>query len=228
MKITSPAEGYTARDQYGSVVLDFKDGVAEFDGDLPAGVRQYLKGAGYGLGSSKPTKPQEPEVPDPRDIEDGVVGTPLRDAAVDPQPGDFLAPVNAGKANPHGPEVVAPEIHASGPAGIVPGNVFVEDPDKQEKREKDYAQARLIEQVSANEAVKAAVPDIKDHGPLGLSDPGSVQQGVEAAKEVAAAEKRQPDSPSPDNAPGDEVTEEPTQKAPAKKTAARKTAAKKS
>lgn len=39
------------------------------------------------------------------------IGTPLRDAAVDPQPGDHLAPVNAGfpgsDGNPHGPNVVS-------------------------------------------------------------------------------------------------------------------------
>ena len=42
------------------------------------------------------------------------IGTPLRDAAVDPRPSDFLAPTNAGKpgpaGNPHGPNVVSPEI----------------------------------------------------------------------------------------------------------------------
>ena len=43
MKIQSPVEGYTAKDQYGDVVLDFQDGVAEFDGDLPVGIRQYLR-----------------------------------------------------------------------------------------------------------------------------------------------------------------------------------------
>lgn len=212
MKITSPAEGYTGKDQYGETVLDFKDGVAEYDGDLPDGVRQYLAGAGYGLGSKKPTLPEPVEVADPRDIEDGIVGTRLRDAAVDPEPGDFLAPINAGEANPHGPEVVSPEIHASGPAGIHPGNVFVEDPEKQETREKEFAAARLIDQVPASDAVKAAVPDIDDHGPLGLSDPGSVAQGVEAAKEVAAAES---DGETPEGEP-----------APAKKTAAKRAAKK--
>src|SRR5690242_18051311 len=187
MKITSPAEGYTGKDRYGDTVLDFQDGVAEHEGDLPDGIRQYLQGAGYGLGSKKPTQPEPVEVPDPRDYEgDEVVGTRLRDAAVDPRPDDFLAPINAGEANPHGPEVVSPEIHASGPAGIRPGNVFVEDPEKQDQRESEYAKARLIEQVPAGEAVKNEIADVTDFGPLGLSDPGSVQQGIEGAKEVAA------------------------------------------
>jgi hypothetical protein len=217
MKIHSPAAGYTGTDRYGETVLDFKDGVAEHMGDLPPGIRQYLLGAGYGIGSAKATAPEPaPEPADPRDIGDGTgvepLGTQLRDAAVDPRSEDFLAPINAGEANPHGSQVVSPEIHASGPAGIVPGNVFVEDPEKQEKREKDFAQARLIEQVNAGDAVADAVPDVD-----GLSDPGSVQQGVEAAKEVAKQEKAESaDEPAP------------AKKAAAKKTTAKKAAAKKS
>lgn len=39
------------------------------------------------------------------------LGTPLRDAAVDPRPEDYQAPANAGKpgpeGNPHGPNVVS-------------------------------------------------------------------------------------------------------------------------
>lgn len=222
MKIHSPAKGYTNKDQYGDVVLDFQDGVAEHEGDLPPGIRQYLVGAGYGIGSSKAQPPEEPAEPaDPRELEDGVVGTRLRDAAVDPKPEDFLAPLNAGEENPHGPKVVAPEIHASGPAGIVPGNVWVEDPEKQEKREKEFAEARLVDRVDAAVAVADAVPDIEDNGPLGLSDPGSVEQGVEAAKEVAAAEKAESDAQDADDEPA------PAKKAATKKTAAKKAAAKK-
>jgi hypothetical protein len=41
------------------------------------------------------------------------LGAPLRDAAVDPRPGDASVPTNAGQpgelGNPHGPHVVAPE-----------------------------------------------------------------------------------------------------------------------
>ncbi len=60
---------------------------------------------------------------DPRDyVNPTRVGTRLRDAAVDPRPGDFLPPVNAGKSgeegNPHGPNVYAPGIH--GEQGIRP------------------------------------------------------------------------------------------------------------
>jgi hypothetical protein len=39
------------------------------------------------------------------------LGTPLRDAAADPRPGDYQAPVNSGipgpDGNPHGPNVVS-------------------------------------------------------------------------------------------------------------------------
>ena len=35
------------------------------------------------------------------------IGTPLRDASVDPQPDDYVVPTNAGEADPHGPAVRA-------------------------------------------------------------------------------------------------------------------------
>lgn len=210
MKITSPAEGYTGKDQYGDTVLNFKDGVATFDGELPDGVRQYLEGAGYGLDGSRPSPRELPGTPDPRDVGEVNLGSPLRDAAVDPRPGDFLAPINAGEANPHGPTVVSPEIHASGPAGIVPGEVFVEDVEKQEAREVEYAEARLIDQVSAAEANALAVPDVDDRGDLGLSDPGSAEVGRAEAK----SEQPDPGASGVSEQPAAPSTEQPT--APAK------------
>lgn len=65
---------------------------------------------------------------DPRNLATQQLGTKLRDAAVDPLPGDFLGPVNAGvegpEGNPHGPNVVNPEIHGlEENRGIVPGLV---------------------------------------------------------------------------------------------------------
>lgn len=161
MQIHSPAEGYTATDVYGTTSLHFENGVAEFDGDLPAGVRQYLLGAGYGL-DEEPAEPEStPEPADPRTLPDGQIGTALRDAAVDPRPEDFLAPTNAGEANPHGPDVVSPEIHAS--QGIRPvkgGDVHVDDPDAQDAAEKEHVAA-----VQTGEA-PAAPPEFPEGDPV--------------------------------------------------------------
>lgn len=65
---------------------------------------------------------------DPRTVTDTQVGTRLRDAAVTPREGDFLAPTNAGAVgelgNPHGPSVVSPGIHGTeGVRPIRPGAV---------------------------------------------------------------------------------------------------------
>lgn len=53
---------------------------------------------------------------DPRNLETELIGTPTRDGAVTPRPGDFLGPTNAGedgeRGNPHGPRVISPGIHA--------------------------------------------------------------------------------------------------------------------
>jgi hypothetical protein len=51
MKITSPDSTHTGVDHYGATALTFVDGIADFDGDLPGGVRQYLLGAGYTIGA---------------------------------------------------------------------------------------------------------------------------------------------------------------------------------
>jgi hypothetical protein len=68
-----------------------------------------------------------PEPLDPRDASVVVLGTRLRDAAVDPQAVDFLPPLNAGEVgadgNPHGSNVVAPGIHANGDRPPLPGPV---------------------------------------------------------------------------------------------------------
>lgn len=82
---------------------------------------------------------------DARDAGIVKVGTPLRDAAVDPKPGDFLPPTNAGEADPHGPLVAAPGIHAVPPAPIVPGAVNDGGHKGQEARETEAAEAVLVE-----------------------------------------------------------------------------------
>lgn len=75
------------------------------------------------------------EPADPRTVE-GVHHGRLRDGAVDPRPGDFLGPTNAGQANPHGPDVVNPEVHASeGVRPVRPGDVSVGHPARQDAAE---------------------------------------------------------------------------------------------
>lgn len=140
MKITSPVEGFTGRTNVGSTVLDFENGTATVDGDLPPGVIGYLQQAGYGIDGKTRSTSDEPARPDSRQVTVEQVGAPLRDAAVDPQPGDFLAPTNAGQADPHGPTVVSPEVHASqGVRPVKPGDVHVDDPAEQDQAEKAHA-----------------------------------------------------------------------------------------
>lgn len=185
-KIEAPNKGYNGTGPGGAV---FKDGKAETDDEAAI---NYYRSAGYTVDGESAAQ-DGGDVADPRDIDaQQVVGTRLRDAAVDPQPEDFLPPVNAGQANPHGPQVVAPEVHASGPAGIRPGQVQVEDPRKQEAREKAFAEARLVQRVGAAEAVEQEVGDLDDRGPVGLSDPGSADAGRAAATDDTTSDEAKP------------------------------------
>lgn len=183
-KVEAPNKDYEGPGPGGAV---FEKGVAQVDDEAAL---NYYRSAGYTVSGKVENPVESPESPDPRDVTHVTVGTELRDAAVDPEPTDFLAPVNAGEGNPHGSEVVSSEIHASGPSGIRPGEVFVEDVAKQEKREQEFAQARLVKNVAAAEAVEAEVPDIEDRGELGISDPGSAERGREEAAKVAEAESK--------------------------------------
>jgi hypothetical protein len=76
---------------------------------------------------------------DPRNLATVQHGAPLRDAAVNPKPVDYLPPINAGEAgelgNPHGPTVVAPGIHAEQGVrpvrhGVVSSNVDTQEADE--------------------------------------------------------------------------------------------------
>lgn len=177
-KIEAPNKEYNGHGPGGAV---FKDGVAETDDEAAL---NYYRSAGYTV-DGEVISGADSQIIDPRDIEVQVVGTPLRDAAVDPQEGDFLAPINAGKTNPHGPDVVSPEIHGSGPSGILPGVVPADNLDKQEQREKEFAQARLLQKKSV---VDAAGVDVDNRGEIGLSDPAS----AEAGKPQSDTEPEQP------------------------------------
>lgn len=149
-KIKAPNREYNGR--VGNV--QFVNGVAETDDQA---VIQYCQGAGYQVdGTTDNPAPRMPEPADPRTVRDET-GAPLRDAAVDPKPGDFLPPTNAGEANPHGPEVVSPGVHAAPPAPIVPGPVPA-DPDRQQARETEAANRTLVD----NEPVPAVTADMGD------------------------------------------------------------------
>ena len=152
MKIKSPIEGFTSKTYVGPLVLDFENGVAEVDEKtVPAGVLGYLQQQGFTV-DGKTAKPAElvtpdapqPTVVDSRDVVDEQVGSKARDAAVDPQPEDFLPPVNAGKADPHGPKVVAPQVHATPEQPVRPGDVS-DDNAVQEKAESEHAADNLAE-----------------------------------------------------------------------------------
>jgi hypothetical protein len=151
-RVTSPEPGYNGT---GPAGLVFKDGQAETDD--PA-LLAYFRRKGYGIDGSEPVRPVDPEPADPREHQPEHVGARLRDAAVDPRPEDFLPPTNAGEANPHGPAVVSPGIHAvSGPGPIVPGPVgriikgehgpemVITDTKEQQRRETTAAEQVFLE-----------------------------------------------------------------------------------
>ena len=85
---------------------------------------------------------------DPREyVTPTVVGTPLRDGSVDPKGGDFLGPLNAGlegeDGNPHGPNVLNPQIHAGdGIRPVRPGAVSA-DASQQDADEKQHLRDHL-------------------------------------------------------------------------------------
>lgn len=165
----------------------FVDGKATADRQADAGAIAYFTRKGYGVGE-KPAAPEAVPEPAVSAIEAAAVksvGGRLRDAAVDPHPDDFLPPVNAGKADPHGPHVVAPEIHHDGPAGLRPGVVAVDNPKRQSRKESAVAKAVLIDQRDKGEALGVFGPQ-SDTGELGLSDPGS----ADAGRDSAAIEER--------------------------------------
>lgn len=191
--------------------VKFTDGEAETDNQS---VIAYCRQAGYEVdGSTDNDEPAalRPEVTslDPRNAATQVQGTELRDAAVDPREGDFLPPTNAGKegeeGNPHGPNVVAPGIHAvSGPGPIVPGpvGVFEEQEDgsqlvvsnteEQQRRETTAAEQVFIEQ--------RPVPEVTAELGEEVGQPAPTEEQVAKDKEREAelsTAGQAPDEPKP-------------------------------
>ncbi len=141
-KIKSPIEGYNGSSTFGSTTLVFTDGEADAK-DVPDGVLGYLRERGFGVDGKTVDQPADPAVIDSREVVEEQVGSKARDAAVDPKPEDFLPPVNAGKADPHGPKVVAPQIHAAKEQPVRPGDVS-DDNAVQEKAESEHAADNLV------------------------------------------------------------------------------------
>ncbi|MFE5514463.1 hypothetical protein ACFQ9J_28410 [Streptomyces sp. NPDC056529] len=129
-RITTPVPGYNGQ---GPGNLHFSDGVAETDNEA---IIAYCRDAGYGIDGEAP-EIERPQVPDPREVTTTVVGAPARDAAVDPRPGDFRAPVNAGEANPHGPEVYAPGL----PGGGLQPTAPPAEPEEEAQEKRDGSEA---------------------------------------------------------------------------------------
>jgi hypothetical protein len=166
-RIEAPDPSYNGR--IADVI--FEDGVANTDNQA---VIQYCQGAGYKVSGQTLNPLDEVDVPDARDFEgEEALGTRLRDAAVDPREGDFLPPTNAGQANPHGPEVVAPGIHAvAGPGPIVPGpvgrleqtedggQVVITDTAEQQRRETTAAEQVFLERRSVPEVTAELGADV--------------------------------------------------------------------
>lgn len=152
-KIGSPVEGYTGTETFGDTTLVFEDGTADAK-DVPEGVLAYLRGRGFTVDGKTVEQPAPPAPVDSRDIVEKQVGTKTRDAAVDPESEDFLAPVNAGKADPHGPEVVAPQIHAAKEQPIRPGEVS-DDAKEQDEAESEHAAEVLTQDAPKPRASRA-------------------------------------------------------------------------
>lgn len=197
-QITSPVSGFTGTTYLGPTRLDFVDGVADSD-DLTDGQKAYLVGAGYGIGSASVTVPEPQEVADPRDFDPvEQVGEPLRDAAVDPEPSDFLPPTNAGQANPHGPDVVSPGIHAlQDVRPVKPGDVHVDDLDAQQEAETEHAAVHtsgepVIDNVDGDgetvaDALDENQPTVADAGDKGADSADEQDEDVDPGELKGAA-----------------------------------------
>ena len=183
--------------------VEFRDGKAETDNQA---VISYAREHGYEVDGETREMPAAPDMPDPRDSSNVQLGTALRDAAVDPQEGDFLPPVNAGKpgpeGNPHGPNVVSPGIHGVGTGPIVPGPVgefeeqddgthlVITNTDAQQER-----QATMAEQVFIN---NRDVPEVTAELGEANDSPAPTTEQVAADKDRQAETSTAGEATEPD------------------------------
>lgn len=164
--------------------VEFKNGVGETDDHAAL---SYFAGAGYGIGAPAPAPVVEPVI-DARSPLAGevLIGTPLRDAAVDPRARDFLPPTNAGEADPHGPLVVAPGLHTVPPTPIAPGDVHVGDPATQEAIQTGLAEAVLVDGQPAT-IVAEGRPTDRDTKPVWVEF--AIGRGMDPDEAEAASKK---------------------------------------
>lgn len=175
----------------------FSKGVGEMDADDKL-AKAFFERHGYGIGK----KPDEQLTPRERAAQAHAEATTaphhpaasrLRDAAVKPEERDFLPPTNAGKEDPHGPLVVAPEIHHDGPAGLRPGDVHVDDPDRQSAEETALAEKILVDGQDKTDAVREVVGEPTEMPAKSASQKAwaawAVSQGADVAEAEAATRK---------------------------------------
>lgn len=180
-KVYAPNRAYNGP---GAGGVMFIDGVGETDN---AAALAYFRNAGYGIDEPPARGEPAPARVGPEPVEPVVsVGEPLRDAAIAPLPKDFLPPINAGEADPHGPLVVSPGLHAVSPAPIRPGPVAVHDPAQQNRDESELAEAVLVQGVPVPEAVAAVAPP----APAPIAATPAIVTGGAPAKRATVGEWR--------------------------------------
>lgn len=156
--------------------VEFTKGVAQVDRH-DAAAMSYFRRHGYLIDGETRTAPDAPV--DARDASvPAQVGSPLRDAAVNPRPGDFLPPTNAGQADPHGPDVVSPGLHGvEGVRPVTPGYVPPADP-QEDKETAAAVQATSGEPV----APVVAIPRPARSAPVGVwREYAAAQPGADPA-----------------------------------------------
>ncbi|SDM77305.1 hypothetical protein [Streptomyces wuyuanensis] len=164
-RIESPDPQFTGTGPGG---IHFQDGVAETDNPAIIG---YCQGAGYKVNgealTDNPPAARVTAVPDPRFVQDVGDTAPLRDAAVDPRPGD-VPPSNAGIANPHGPLVVAPGIgappvvEAPDGDGVVPATEVNQEPPARSASKATWVEYAVAQGLLREDAEKATRDQLAD------------------------------------------------------------------
>ena len=184
---------YAPNREYAGVAagIQFAKGVAEVDEASNQGAMAYFRRAGYGIGSPLTAVPAKPPEYQPERPAEVALVPPSLDAAVQPNAGGpvsdaFLPPTNAGHADPHGPLVVSPGLHAVPPAPIRPGEVYVDDVARQEREETELAERTLVAPVEP----ATIVATMDDEGDVSDASDGRPAQSATKADWVAYAVTR--------------------------------------